>query len=103
MNPPCVGRLSAACGTAGSLLGTRLQGVNPQRTCIACRARCDQADLVRLVRVGDLIVDGTSPRLPGRGAYLHAGCFDLAERRGAFRRAFGPAARLGATRPVGDP
>ncbi len=68
----------------------------PQRTCIACRGRADQATLIRLVRRGDRVVDGTAPRLPGRGAYLHAGCFALAEQRQAIRRTFGPAAVLDA-------
>ena len=50
--------------------------------------------MIRLVRSGDLVVDATSPRLPGRGAYLHAGCIDLAVKRQAIRRTFGPAAEL---------
>lgn len=70
--------------------------MNPIRTCIACRARAPQNELVRLVRIGDVVVDATSPRLPGRGAYLHAGCFELAEKRQAIRRAFGPGAGLAA-------
>lgn len=68
--------------------------VNPIRTCIACRARADQSELLRLVRVGDEVVDGTAPRLPGRGAYLHRGCIELAQQRHAVRRAFGPGATL---------
>ena len=50
--------------------------------------------MVRMVRIGDEIVDATRPRLPGRGAYLHAGCLRLAEKRRALRRAFGPGALL---------
>lgn len=68
--------------------------MDPQRTCIGCRAVDDQSAMVRLVRAGDEVVDGTAPRLPGRGAYLHRGCLALAERRHALRRAFGPNAAL---------
>lgn len=71
-----------------------MTGAGPIRTCIACRGREAQADLIRLVRVGDDVVDATSPRLPGRGAYLHSGCIDLAVKRQAIRRAFGQGAQL---------
>ena len=50
--------------------------------------------MIRLVRSGDEIVDATKPRLPGRGAYLHAGCLGVAEKRQALRRAFGPGVLL---------
>ena len=68
--------------------------MNPQRTCIGCRDVTDQVALIRLVRKGNAVVDATRPRLPGRGAYLHPGCLELAERRQAIRRAFGPGAEL---------
>lgn len=64
--------------------------MSPQRTCIGCRRPDDQDRLVRLVRVGEEVVDGTSPRLPGRGSYLHPreDCVATAQRRNALRRAF---------------
>ncbi|WP_297104374.1 YlxR family protein [Tessaracoccus sp.] len=68
--------------------------MTPIRTCIGCRARDEQGALLRLVRRGDVVVDGTRPRLSGRGAYVHAGCLDLAVKRQAIRRAFGAAATL---------
>lgn len=68
--------------------------MTPQRTCIGCRARDDQDRLIRLVRRGDVAVDGTHPRLPGRGAYVHAECLELAIRRKAVRRAFGASVEL---------
>ena len=68
----------------------------PQRTCIGCRRRDDPDRMLRLVRVGDLIVDGTRPRRAGRGAYLHRPCLDLAVQRRALRRAFGDGAQLDA-------
>lgn len=40
------------------------------------------------------MVDGTKPRAPGRGAYVHAGCLGLAVRRRAVTRAFGAGAEL---------
>jgi len=62
----------------------------PVRTCVGCRRRRPQRDLVRIVRTGDgrLAVGRT---LPGRGAWLcrdRPTCFDEAIRRGGFARAF---------------
>ena len=54
----------------------------------------EQSLLLRLVRRSDVVVDGTTPRLEGRGAYVHAGCLGLAVKRQAIRRAFGAAATL---------
>ncbi|AQP46775.1 hypothetical protein BW730_03765 [Tessaracoccus aquimaris] len=68
--------------------------MTPERTCIACRGRAPQSELLRLVRRGDLVVDGTSPRLPGRGGYVHHGCLDLAGKRQSIRRNFGSGAVL---------
>jgi uncharacterized protein len=60
----------------------------PIRTCIGCRTRRPQADLVRCV----LGTDGVArlDRLgAGRGAWLcGAECFDVAVRRRAFERAW---------------
>ncbi|SDL63731.1 Protein of unknown function [Tessaracoccus oleiagri] len=77
----------------GSPVNCYLAGM-PQRTCIGCRTVDDQAALRRLVRRGDVVVDGTKPRAPGRGAYVHAGCLGLAVRRRAVTRAFGAGAEL---------
>lgn len=60
----------------------------PIRTCIACRTTAEQASMTRLVREGDVVVDGTAPRKPGRGAYLHPHCIELAVQRRAVVRAF---------------
>lgn len=68
--------------------------VNPLRTCIGCRVRDEQSALIRFVRRGDQVVEATTPRAEGRGAYLHEGCFDLAVKRHAIRRAFGSNAEL---------
>jgi uncharacterized protein len=62
----------------------------PMRTCVACRTRRPQAELVRVVRgpEGAPILDPLGGA-PGRGAYLCPGdaCRMLAERRGLLRRA----------------
>ncbi|PDP88218.1 hypothetical protein CQJ94_06910 [Glycomyces fuscus] len=62
----------------------------PVRTCVGCRSRAVQSDLVRLVAEGTVITPDTRGRLPGRGAYLHRDrrCFELAERRRAWSRAY---------------
>lgn len=71
----------------------RLEPTRPYRTCIGCRQRSVDTELLRIV-----VASGQSPlavipdprrRAPGRGAWLHpvTECVDLAERRRAFARA----------------
>ena len=72
------------------------------RTCIGCRGRARQADLLRVVAVGaELVPDGTT-RQPGRGAYLHrdVDCLELARRRRAYTRALRVAGPLSDTTVV---
>ncbi|MGH9246711.1 MAG: YlxR family protein [Acidimicrobiales bacterium] len=62
----------------------------PIRTCIGCRRRAPQTELVRVARIDDgtLTIGRT---LSGRGAWLcprSSACFEQAVRRGAFARAF---------------
>ena len=69
----------------------------PVRTCVGCRTRAPQSDVVRVVaRLGEaedsqewIALLDLDRRLPGRGAYLHPSltCLDLAERRRALPRA----------------
>jgi predicted RNA-binding protein YlxR (DUF448 family) len=61
----------------------------PIRTCIGCRSRAPQADLLRLVWTADGVRADPERRRPGRGAYLHATaeCRDQAVRRRALGRA----------------
>lgn len=63
--------------------------IAPQRTCVGCRKRADQADLLRVVASGTQVVPDSRVRQEGRGAYVHprSKCLDLAERRRAFPRA----------------
>ncbi|MCZ3390202.1 MAG: DUF448 domain-containing protein [Actinomycetia bacterium] len=70
---------------------------SPVRTCVGCRARAPQIDVVRVVarpkqadHSGEWVAWlDPDRRLPGRGAYLHLNlnCLDLAERRRALPRA----------------
>lgn len=69
--------------------------MEPQRTCVGCRRRDDQSRLRRLVERDGRIVDGTRPRLEGRGAYVHAECLELAVSRKAVNRALRTSAPLG--------
>jgi hypothetical protein len=63
--------------------------VAPERTCIGCRTRRDQAELVRFKLDGAHVVPARSCA-PGRSAYLcpDERCLDAAEKRRAFARAF---------------
>jgi predicted RNA-binding protein YlxR (DUF448 family) len=61
----------------------------PVRTCLGCRDRAPQAELLRVVAdAGSVRVD-VRRTLPGRGGYLHpdADCLSRAVRRRAFGRA----------------
>ncbi|MDZ7576607.1 MAG: YlxR family protein [Candidatus Nanopelagicales bacterium] len=61
----------------------------PVRTCVGCRRRGNQSDLLRAVARGSDLIPDDSGRQPGRGAYLHPDleCLALAERRRAWTRA----------------
>ena len=61
----------------------------PERTCVGCRERRPQGDLIRFaLRDGRLTLAGLAA--PGRGAYLcpAQSCLDAALGRRAFARAF---------------
>jgi len=68
---------------------------SPERTCIGCRRREPQEQLIRLIctttDAGErrVVVDAQR-RMGGRGAWLHPGteCLALAQRKRAFARAF---------------
>ncbi|MDA8074555.1 MAG: YlxR family protein [Actinomycetota bacterium] len=60
-----------------------------ERTCVGCRRRAPQSELLRLVRTpGGSLAVGRA--LPGRGAWICVGsptCLERAGRRGALERA----------------
>ena len=61
----------------------------PVRTCLGCRDRAPQAELLRVVADAGSVRADPRRALPGRGAYLHpdAECVQRAVRRRAFGRA----------------
>ena len=65
----------------------------PERTCVGCRRRRGQDELVRLVLAEGRVI-AARPGAAGRSAYLcpEAECLEAAEKKRAFARAFrGPA------------
>lgn len=62
-------------------------GARSVRTCIGCRERSAPADLLRVVLCGGEAIPDPRGALPGRGAWLHPACLEIAERRKAFTRA----------------
>lgn len=61
----------------------------PERTCVGCRRRRGQDELVRLVQEHGRVVRAR-PGAPGRSAYLcpEQRCLEAAEKKRAFARAF---------------
>ena len=61
----------------------------PIRTCVGCRARASDSELLRTVVRDEVVVPDLGRRLPGRGAWMHPdlACLRAAERRRAFPRA----------------
>jgi uncharacterized protein len=74
----------------------------PERTCVGCRRKRGQAELVRLVAERGRVVKAR-PGAPGRSAYVcpEDRCLEAAEKRRAFARAFrGPVTLDPAVRAV---
>ena len=59
-----------------------------QRSCIACRRLENWTDLIRTVLLDNEIRVDLNHRMPGRGAWLHSKCFQIALERKAFNRSF---------------
>jgi predicted RNA-binding protein YlxR (DUF448 family) len=59
----------------------------PIRSCIACRKRENRTDLLRVVLVENQLTVDVNHQLPGRGAWVHRSCIDVALARKAFGRA----------------
>ena len=61
----------------------------PLRTCVACRTKGQQLNLVRVTRLqNSKLVAGTSREVGGRGAYLcrNIECFEIGLTRGSLER-----------------
>jgi len=61
----------------------------PERTCVGCRGRAPQRELIRIAPTPDGVVLDRTHRAPGRGAHLHRdpGCVAAAAKRGALGHA----------------
>jgi uncharacterized protein len=74
------------------------QATGPTRTCVGCRSRSQQAELLRLAATPDGVRFDPRRREAGRGAYLcpDPRCIDAAARRGAapLKRALRGAAEV---------
>ncbi|MBT5088951.1 MAG: YlxR family protein [Micrococcales bacterium] len=63
--------------------------MDPIRTCVGCRQRDSMQNLLRVVSLeGELQVD-QQRKLPGRGAWIHGNCSQLALDRKGLVRALG--------------
>lgn len=62
----------------------------PVRTCVGCRTRAHQGDLLRVARVAGRVVPDPKHEHSGRGAYVHPSgkCVSAAIAQKAFGRAF---------------
>ncbi len=60
----------------------------PTRSCIACRSRESSKELLHLVMIAGQVIPDPNRELGGRGAWLHPKCFELANQRRSFQRAF---------------
>lgn len=84
-----VGKIGAA-GDIGSTAGIeKIVGPGPVRTCVGCRGRAAQTELLRVVLVNGQASPDPRRRLPGRGAYVHpdASCAATARKRRVWQRA----------------
>lgn len=68
---------------------SKAEGEGPVRTCVGCRRRCRDVDLLRVAVADEALVPDPRRRLSGRGAWIHPveECVALAEQRRAFDRA----------------
>ncbi|HQR80157.1 MAG TPA: YlxR family protein [Actinomycetota bacterium] len=72
---------------------------SPVRTCVGCRGKAPQGDLLRVVLVNGRLVPDPRRELPGRGAYVHPSqeCVATALARKAFGRALRTGGALDST------
>jgi predicted RNA-binding protein YlxR (DUF448 family) len=63
--------------------------MNPVRTCVGCRQRANQSNLIRIAVKNNQLVIDLNKTVPGRGASMHPSlkCMNQALERRAFQRA----------------
>ena len=62
--------------------------MNPIRSCIGCRKTGSPSSLMRMVLVDGKVIFDQQQIAPGRGAWVHRKCLELAIDRKAFKWAF---------------
>ena len=67
---------------------SQLDGKFPVRSCINCRKKDQPAALIRVVLIDGKVIPDIKGGAPGRGAWLHKKCAEVAIARNAFRYAF---------------
>lgn len=67
---------------------SQLDGKFPVRSCINCRKKDQPAALIRVVLIDGRVIPDIKGGAPGRGAWLHKKCAEVAIARNAFRFAF---------------
>ncbi|MEY2850856.1 MAG: hypothetical protein RJA96_727 [Actinomycetota bacterium] len=72
----------------GSDTITSLDSSLPVRSCISCRKRANPAALIRVVLIDGKVIPDIKGGAPGRGAWLHKKCAEVAIARNAFVYAF---------------
>lgn len=65
--------------------------MEPIRTCVGCRQRDSVGQLIKVVIENKQFSLDPERKLPGRGAWVHLNCFDLALKRKGLQRALGDA------------
>ena len=60
----------------------------PVRSCISCRKKDHPSALIRVTLVDGKVIPDIKSGAPGRGAWLHKKCAEVAISRGAFVFAF---------------
>jgi len=60
----------------------------PVRSCIGCRKKANPSALIRVVLIDGKLIPDIKGGAPGRGAWLHKKCAEVAIARNAFKFAF---------------